>query len=133
MPGGDRTGPVGAGPRTGRAAGYCAGYGMPGYMNPGFGWGRGFGFGGGFGRGRGMGFGRGWRNRYYAAGFPGWARGPFVYGQPEWEEGPPEGATPPEDDRQAELAELREQSKYIQDTLKQINRRIEEIEKQIKT
>jgi len=51
MPGGDRTGPLGLGPRTGRAAGYCAGYPVPGFMNPyvgrlhlrlGFGYGRGF-------------------------------------------------------------------------------------------
>jgi hypothetical protein len=34
MPRGDRTGPAGMGPMTGRAAGYCAGYGTPGYMNP---------------------------------------------------------------------------------------------------
>ena len=44
MPFGDGTGPMGLGPMTGRAAGYCAGYGMPGFMNPipgrGF-WGRG--------------------------------------------------------------------------------------------
>lgn len=31
MPRGDRTGPAGMGPRTGRAAGYCAGYSTPGY------------------------------------------------------------------------------------------------------
>jgi hypothetical protein len=60
MPGGDRTGPMGAGPKTGRAAGFCAGYDTPGYMNisPGRG--------GRFGRGRGGGLGRtyGWgRNR----------------------------------------------------------------------
>jgi hypothetical protein len=62
MPRGDRTGPWGAGPMTGRAAGYCAGYAVPGYMNPGRGYGRGFGrgWGRGFGRGRGRGFGRGW-------------------------------------------------------------------------
>jgi len=53
MPGGDGTGPGGMGPMTGRAAGYCAGYPVPGYMNPvggrGYGgWGRGF-RGGGFG------------------------------------------------------------------------------------
>ena len=46
MPGGDGTGPGGMGPMTGRAAGYCAGYSAPGYMNPiagrGYGgWGRG--------------------------------------------------------------------------------------------
>jgi len=34
MPFGDGTGPAGLGPMTGRAAGYCAGYGVPGYMNP---------------------------------------------------------------------------------------------------
>jgi hypothetical protein len=34
MPRGDRTGPAGMGPMTGRGAGYCAGYSTPGYMNP---------------------------------------------------------------------------------------------------
>lgn len=53
MPGGDRTGPMGMGAMTGRAAGYCGGFG------------RGPGFGGG---------GRGWRNMYYATGRPGWSR-----------------------------------------------------------
>jgi len=61
MPKGDKTGPWGAGPMTGRARGYCAGYSVPGYMNPvrgyGRGWGRGFGrrcrrWGSGLGRGR---------------------------------------------------------------------------------
>ena len=68
MPAGDGTGPVGAGPMTGRGAGYCAGYGVPGYANQVRG-GRGGGFGGGFGGGRGSG-GRGWRNRFYATGIP---------------------------------------------------------------
>ncbi|MFW6110773.1 MAG: DUF5320 domain-containing protein [Thermoproteota archaeon] len=61
MPRGDRTGPLGRGPMTGRAAGYCTGYPVPGYMNPvprlGRGYGRGLGR--GFGRGYGRGFGRG--------------------------------------------------------------------------
>lgn len=63
MPRGNRMGPLGMGPRTGRAAGYCAGFGMPGYLNP------------YPGRGMGMGFGRGrgWRNRFYATGVPGWS------------------------------------------------------------
>jgi hypothetical protein len=58
MPRGNGTGPMGMGPMTGRGAGYCAGYSVPGYVNPagGRGW---FGFGRGFGRGRGRGFGRG--------------------------------------------------------------------------
>ena len=34
MPVGDGTGPLGLGPMTGRAAGYCAGYPVPGYANP---------------------------------------------------------------------------------------------------
>ena len=75
MPGGDRTGPWGAGPMTGRAAGHCAGYGRPGFMNPQFG--RGHGSGGGWagahGRG-GFGGGRGWRHWYHATGLPRWAR-----------------------------------------------------------
>jgi hypothetical protein len=79
MPRGDGTGPGGLGPMTGRAVGFCAGYPVPGYMNPvagragfygpvapafgpyraGFyGYGRGFGFGRGIGRGRGRGRGR---------------------------------------------------------------------------
>ena len=76
MPGGDGTGPAGMGPMTGRAAGYCAGYSVPGYMNPipgggGFGygygrggWGRGRGRGGGRGRGFGRGRGWGWSGAY---------------------------------------------------------------------
>jgi len=63
MPGGDRTGPWGAGPMTGRAAGICAGYDTPGYMNPAFGRGYGRGGGRGYGRGFGVGGGRGWRHQ----------------------------------------------------------------------
>ena len=33
MPFGDGTGPAGMGPMTGRAAGFCAGYPVPGYMS----------------------------------------------------------------------------------------------------
>ena len=73
MPFGDRTGPMGEGPMTGRGAGYCTGNGVPGYMNPfGRGFGRGF-----WGRGYGRGFwgrGRGYRHMYYLTGVPGWAR-----------------------------------------------------------
>jgi hypothetical protein len=58
MPRGDRTGPMGIGPMTGRGAGYCAGYPVPGYANP-LVPGRG-GRGGGRGWGRGMGRGWGW-------------------------------------------------------------------------
>lgn len=58
MPGGDKTGPEGRGPRTGRGAGYCAGNDQPGFAEPGPRQGGGFGFGFGFGRGRGAGWGR---------------------------------------------------------------------------
>ncbi|MBN1523185.1 MAG: DUF5320 domain-containing protein [Spirochaetales bacterium] len=61
MPRGDRTGPDGFGPMTGRSAGYCAGYSAPGFMNNGGGR-RGGAFGG---------RGRGFRNRYYAHGMYG--------------------------------------------------------------
>jgi len=60
MPTGDRTGPMGQGPGTGRALGFCYGFDTPGYTKgPGGGRGRGFGFRGGRGSGRGWGFGRG--------------------------------------------------------------------------
>ena len=67
MPRGNRTGPDGMGPMTGRGAGYCAGYNMPGYANPTGGRGsrgRGQGFGRGFGRGYGRGMGRGFGRGY---------------------------------------------------------------------
>jgi len=41
MPRGDGTGPMGMGPMTGRGAGFCAGFAVPGYANP---IGYGFGF-----------------------------------------------------------------------------------------
>ena len=64
MPFGDRTGPTGWGPMTGRGMGYCAGYGGPGSMNS------------VSVRGRGMrgGGGRGFRHRFFATGLPGWMR-----------------------------------------------------------
>lgn len=65
MPGGDRTGPAGQGPMTGRGAGPCGsgqGRGALGGRGRGFGGGRG----GGFGRGRGYGAGRG-RGRGFGA------------------------------------------------------------------
>ncbi|MDD5596531.1 MAG: DUF5320 domain-containing protein [Victivallaceae bacterium] len=63
MPRGDGTGPLGAGPMTGRAAGCCAGFSTPGFAGfAGYGRsGRGTGMGRAV-RGRGLGF----RNRFYA-------------------------------------------------------------------
>jgi hypothetical protein len=62
MPGGDRTGPGGLGPITGRGLGSCA------RARPGGS------FGGYYGRAGGFGRARGWRHRYQASGFPGWGR-----------------------------------------------------------
>ncbi|NQT85794.1 DUF5320 domain-containing protein [bacterium] len=62
MPRGDRTGPQGMGPKTGRALGLCSGHPVPGYANAGRGGGaggQGLGLGRGQGRGRGQGQGRG--------------------------------------------------------------------------
>ena len=53
MPQGDKTGPQGQGPMTGRRMGLCNGYPMPGFMNMGCRM--------GFGRGMRMGFRRGMR------------------------------------------------------------------------
>jgi len=126
MPGGDRTGPMGAGPMTGRGVGICAGFGTPGYMNPGYGRGFGGGFGRGFGRGMGRGFGgggRGWRNMYYATGLPGWARAnyPAAPGEQYWEG---------EQSVRDELSALRQESKQLTKTLESINKRIEELQEQ---
>ncbi|MEW5722679.1 MAG: DUF5320 domain-containing protein [Thermodesulfobacteriota bacterium] len=120
MPRGDRTGPMGIGPRTGRGAGYCGGYGIPGYANPVPGWGFGMGYGRswGFG-GRGRGFGAGgWgrRNWFYAAGPAGWTPyggyvGPYLNPEPELE-------------KQA----LKNQADALQAELEAIKQRLSELE-----
>lgn len=58
MPGGDRTGPFGSGPR----GGVCVGAGLSRFF--GFGGGRGLGRGAGRGFGRGIGYGRGYAGAY---------------------------------------------------------------------
>ena len=121
MPGGDGTGPAGMGPMTGRAAGYCAGYGMPGYANPipgrggGWGWGRG----GGWGRGRG-GWGR--RNWFYATGLPGWQRA--AQGMPAWGAAPVGAAAPTPD---AEKQFLAQQVEVLQQQLDAARKRLDEL------
>lgn len=121
MPAGDRTGPQGLGPRTGRAMGYCSGYDVPGYANPGYG--RGGGRGMAFGRG-GRGGGRGWRNMYYATGLPGWARAGYAPVA-----GPGYYPVPPEPAPVDELDALKAQAKYYQEALEDLNSRIGELEK----
>lgn len=110
MPRGDGTGPNGMGPMTGRAAGYCAGYGAPGYMNPavagrGMAWGRG-GF--GFGRGLGLGFrgGRGWGA---AAPYP----APYY---------------PPTPVPEQETEALKAQAQYLEESLEAVRKRLAELD-----
>ncbi|MDA3792089.1 MAG: DUF5320 domain-containing protein [Elusimicrobia bacterium] len=120
MPLGDRTGPVGAGPMTGRGAGYCAGYDVPGYMNPAAGRGA-------FGRGRGLGRGgggRGFRNRYYATGQTGWAR---AAGGLPTQVGP--SAAVPQSSPAQEKEYLNQQTKVLKEELKATEKRLGELEK----
>jgi len=111
------------GPMTGRGAGYCGGYGMPGYANAaprmGMAWRRGRG--GGWG---GWGAGRGWRHQYYATGLPGWVRA--GYG-PAWG-APPAWDSPPV--AQDEVEFLRNQAEWLRQELEAIGQRIEELEGQ---
>jgi len=117
MPGGDRTGPAGLGSMTGRSAGYCAGYGVPGYMNPTFG--RGF---------RRLGGGRGHRNWFYATGLTGWQRAAYGYPAGGVQFAPVVSSPSRED----ELNALKEQSDYFNNALGEIKKRIEELESEKK-
>ena len=116
MPRGDRTGPMGKGPMTGRAAGYCAGFGMPGYANPASGRGFGMDFGGGRGLGGG---GRGWRHWFYATDLPGWQRATLDY-----------SPSAPGLTKEQELQSLKAQADYFQNALDEIQKRLEELESQ---
>ncbi len=125
MPRGDGTGPDGMGPMTGRAAGYCAGYSMPGYANF---------YGGRYPGSRrtlggGSGIGRGYRNWYYATGLPGWSR--YGMGLPAWggAAGYPYG-TDIKPEKEIEI--LKSQSEILKQQLDDIGSRIKEIEKEEK-
>jgi len=120
MPGGDRTGPVGYGPRTGRGLGYCSGYDSPGFTK-GVPRGR-----GGFGRGWGRGFGRG----YWGRGRGFWRRGdyPQSYGWPE----PYYGDTYPTPSKEEEKSYLENMVKGLEEELKAIKQRIQELSKEKK-
>jgi hypothetical protein len=102
---------------TGRGAGYCAGYQVPGYMNPT----PGYGFGMGFGRGRGRGFRRGgfWgrQNRPIVP----FAAGPYPY-----------NTTYAQPSLQEERAFLENQMNALQDQLDSIQQRLNEITAQAK-
>jgi len=106
---GDRTGPFGLGPKTGRGLGFCSGHDVHGYMNPdpglGLGWGRERVWKGWckwFG-----GFGRGWRWKWFR-------RIPFFGGVSFVDE--------------AEL--LRQEAEILKKNLEAIEKRLSEIEKE---
>jgi hypothetical protein len=96
---------------TGRGAGFCAGYDVPGYANAGPGR--------GYGRGRGWGYGGGWRWRhwYRATGVPGWAR---FGGMAMW--GVPPAYAEPAPQQEVEM--LKEQAQSLKEQLDAINERI---------
>ncbi|MCD6495890.1 MAG: DUF5320 domain-containing protein [Candidatus Aenigmarchaeota archaeon] len=108
MPGGDRTGPAGLGPMTGRRAGYCSGSDTPGYATAPWNEGFGRGFGAGFGRGRG--------NRYWAraTGLPGWQRTAYP--------SVPVPQKTQDADTKAEISSLREQLKKLQEKIDELKK-----------
>lgn len=120
MPRGNRTGPDGMGPMTGRGAGFCSGSGTPGYMNPdggrGLGYGRGYGY--GAGPGRGMGFGHGYGpgagyGRGMSHGYAqGWDRG-YAYAPP---------VTP-----DMEKQQLQREAEFVEEELKAIRKRLDDL------
>ncbi len=125
MPGGDGTGPRGFGPMTGRAAGFCTGFGIPGYAN--YTRGRGNRI---WGRGRGGG-GRGYRHWFYETGLTGWQRAagytpawgnPFAYG------GLYNVPVAPVVNRQQEVDALKAQAEYLEDALERIRVELKELE-----
>jgi len=105
MPGGDGTGPMGMGSRTGRGMGFCNGYNNPGFASQGFG--RRF-----FGRGRGMGKGFRWRQ------IP-------VFQQPMQQTKEQEKQLLENDKRAIE-----EEKKSLEQEAEAIKRRLEELDKQ---
>ncbi|MFW9829254.1 MAG: DUF5320 domain-containing protein [Candidatus Thorarchaeota archaeon] len=117
MPGGDRTGPRGLGPRTGRGLGYCAGYDTPGFTKgPGMWLGRGRGWGIGYGRGFGYGRDRGWGYRFplYEPFYPAYPLR-FV----------------PEVTSESQLSMLKQEKDYLESELNGISSAIKEISKKI--
>ncbi len=125
MPGGDGTGPQGMGRMTGRAAGYCTGYQVPGSANipggrrGGMASGRG-GFGYGF-----NGRGRGFRNQFYATGQPGWMRGRGVSPNTHPYMTMPVNRQIDKDD---EIQLLKDQAEYFKKSADDIKARLKELE-----
>jgi len=114
MPRGDGTGPDGRGRMTGRGAGYCAGYNVPGYVSAGTA--RGLGLARGFRGGRGAGAGS--RAGRPVGPPPAFIRNPqFVDSQQS------------EDDiRDQELRNLRRVAEDLEDELDAVRGRIDQLE-----
>lgn len=113
MPRGDRTGPAGLGPMTGRGGGYCVGSGMPDFNRAGGGgfWGRVWGSESGPGRG-----GRGFCRWFFGAGLPAWR---CFAGR---------GASFEVPDPATEKRSLEDQAETLQFELDRIKKRIQEME-----
>jgi len=109
MPGGDRTGPLGQGPMTGRGLGYCGGYADPGYWS---------GWGGGRGMAWGRGGGRGWgRGGFWTAPRGAGMMGSFPYAAPS-----------PIVSRSAQALALQSQAEQLKAMLSQIEEEIRDLE-----
>ncbi|MBN2262076.1 MAG: DUF5320 domain-containing protein [Prolixibacteraceae bacterium] len=100
---GDKTGPMGQGPMTGRSLGYCAGYESPGFTR---------GFGSGFGGGRGQGRGFGGRGMAYGRGFG------FSAGY----------TNAPQANSNDEILNLKAQAESLKKAQEEIERRLNELE-----
>ncbi|MBD3310602.1 hypothetical protein GF351_05275 [Candidatus Woesearchaeota archaeon] len=131
MPAGDGTGPIGQGPMTGRAAGFCAGSDRPGYANSAPRGGRFFrrGF---FGKGTGAGRGFAWRRTAYVqqpqAVHP--EQAPVQQVQPAVQK-PCQPATEQELQMlEDEAKAVEDEQKYLKQELESINKRIEELKKE---
>lgn len=130
MPLGDRTGPTGMGPGTGRAIGYCQGFDSPGYnRGPGRGMGRGgrSGYGRGMGRGQGFMAGRGQdsmtgRGRdFMPARGRGFSRQGFTSGYP---------AEMPAMNKDEQIRILKSHMEYLSNEQKNIEKRLNELGKE---
>ncbi len=114
MPRGDSTGPAGMGPMTGRGAGYCAGFNVPGYANPAAGTGRGLAR--GFRGGRGSGAGR--RLRGPMGPPPASVRQPQYVNTPATEE----------EAREQEVKNLKRTAEDLEDQLEAVRDRINQLQ-----
>jgi len=118
MPYGDRTGPRGRGPRTGRGMGFCNGFDVAGYANR-----------GGFLHDAGRPYvntGGGWGHRhwYHATGLPGWMRGGRNFASPYRDASVSAPVSSHIDEREL----LRDEAAYFEEVLAGIRERISKLE-----